>query len=182
MAFQHAKLTGEYNTFWNNTYIKLTDLVEGCYLHEEPFRHVEIVSHDNYAYSIKYGDSVSKKHQKTFSSKSYDGFLSINVNEQTHKTCFDYLDERHENMDTFDPLFENRFIPIYRHFLPKQKPNQWFCSQLISQALQNSDIMDQIMDPIHITPQILYDELITPNKYPHITPETRIEMLASRHA
>jgi len=178
LAFQHAKLPDEHNTFLNNAYIKLTDLVEGCYIHEEPFRHVEIVSDDNFAYSIKYNDRVSKKYQRQFSSKTYDGFLSVKVNEQVHKTCFDFLDEKYDSMDTFDPWFENRFIPVYKHLIPKQKPNQWFCSQLISHALQYSDIMDPIMDPIYITPQVLYDELTIPNKYPHITAETRVEMLA----
>jgi hypothetical protein len=161
LCFKYEKLRDDKNTQMNRWLVRASDIIEGCYCTIEPYRHVELVTQDGYSYTIRIDGYVTKS-TRQFSSSTYDNnSLVITVSDDQYGQCIDFLEEKRLNKDIFFKNFELSFIPIVNCFIGQQKPNEWFCSQLIANALQDSGIMTRDCDPRKITPQILYDKMLS---------------------
>ena len=160
LCFKYEKLKKEKDTTFNRWLVWASDIMEGCYWHTEPYRHVELVTPEGYAFSISNGGSVTKASDRQFSSSGYDNnSLVITVSESQYQHCIGFLEDRRLQKDKFYNNFELSFIPVVKWFV-HQPDNEWFCSQLIATALQTTGIMDRSYDPKKITPQLLYDYMI----------------------
>lgn len=136
------------------------------YLYEQPLAHVEFITEDYFTYGInegtydnagKYKDGkVHKVKHKTFANRNYEVILEFTVLHTKYKKCIKFLEDCFMSGDTFDHKYKSTFLFFIGQFIKKEE-NTWFCSELITAALQEAGLMDKNINPRTVTPQLLYE-------------------------
>ena len=116
-------------------------------------------------YEIGTMEGMSKK-------VSNDINIALSVPVTQYNLCFGFLNSRIKQHDFFNATYKYNFIPIIGDWFYTDEINgingitkTWFCSQLIGTALQKGGIIDKNINTRYVTPQILYDLVIShPNK------------------
>lgn len=144
--------------FW----FKVESFIDGCYIRNSPFQHVEFVVHDEedpedlVSYGInKFDERIHAVKNKTFSNPGYYEplILGFRIDPQRYTNCISFLNRKMRNWERFDVDFANHFIPFYNCFIERTE-DTWFCSKLVAKLLSIAGILE--IEDFYISPDQLF--------------------------
>ncbi len=129
------------------------------------FCHIAIAVIDPYTYKsysydirdIPGNRTVNEDIDKEFKNSKFaePSILALKCDPKKRMKMIKWLKQRKKKKDTYDEDMWKHFIPIIGGLFPK-KPNTWYCSELVAQALIIAGVFGSNFS-VTITPQQLYD-------------------------
>lgn len=144
----------------------------------ESYAHVEIMFSDDHVYSITQVGGVHYTRDRMLSNHGYDMFLKIALTDEQEDKIQAFAEKTYKEQPEFNQMgYYWNFLPGLRNFPLRRNGERFFCSEMITTALQEGGLVDNL-DATTTSPTDLYFEVkdIAIRGYNRKLAETRIRL------